>query len=67
MGEKVGEKVGKKTGEKVVESLGEIHKLNLCLKYIYQVNPTTYLNNSHKLSAKSVFYLFSLKKIIVGL
>ena len=26
----MGEKVGKKLGEKVEESLGEIHKLNLC-------------------------------------
>ena len=30
-GGQLGEKVGEKTGEEVKESLGEIHKLNLCL------------------------------------
>ena len=31
-GGQLGEKVGEKTGEEVKESLGEIHKLNLCLR-----------------------------------
>ena len=33
VGEKLGEKVGEKTEEKVGGSLGEIHKLNLCLVF----------------------------------
>ena len=50
LGKKLGEKVGEKPGEKVEESLGKIHKLNLCH---FQRNPKILKKSKKQIKKKS--------------